>query len=285
MPWNTGNNLPPPLSTPFILFYSKGKDFDYPPNSPRILLVIPRRSLEFYKSVSDKTVKKEKKNKYYSAGTKKFVSPSSSPPSLDHRNRGHETWTIPIHRMPPRNPPIPFLPPSPPSFHDRPRGNLRATLSIEISTAGFWKRSVRSSHHRDPPTYMPLTPIRVYMRTYTHIYERYTSHQHLFTRHIGVASVQRSNEWGRMVGRSVVGGGGGGGGVIASAQIEYISYVFITTAPGPRPSLSAPPPATPPAGVASTTSGTARGMERPLVRATRREEARLGRLARKKNER
>lgn len=81
-----------------------------------------------------------------------------------------------------------------------------------------------------------------------------------------------------MVGRSVVGGGGGG--VIASAQIEYISYVFITTAPGPRPSLSAPPPATPPAGVASTTSGTARGMERTVVRATRREEARLGGLAR-----
>lgn len=205
MPWNTGNNLPPPLSTPFILFYSKGKDFDYPPNSPRILLVNPRRSLEFYKSVSDKTVKKEKKNKYYSAGTKKFVSPSSSPPSLDHRNRGHETWTIPIHRMPPRNPPIPFLPPSPPSFHDRRRGNLRATLSIEISTAGFWKRSVRSSHHRDPPTYMPLTPIRVYMRTYTYIYthirEVYESPTPVHAAHrcCKCARVQRVGEDGRSV--------------------------------------------------------------------------------------
>ena len=54
-----------------------------------------------------------------------------------------------------------------------------------------------------------------------------------------------------MVGRSVVGGG-----VIASAQIEYISYVFITTAAGPLPSryllhlqLHLSP------GVASTTPG------------------------------
>lgn len=55
-----------------------------------------------------------------------------------------------------------------------------------------------------------------------------------------------------MVGRSVVGSGG----VIASAQIEYISYVFITTAAGPLPSryllhlqLHLSP------GVASTTPG------------------------------
>lgn len=96
---------------------------------------------------------------------------------------------------------------------------------------------MRSSRHRDPP---------IYVHAYTHVYA--AVHESPTPVH-AVASVQGSKEWGRMV----------VGGVIASAQIEYISYVFITTAPGPRPSLSAPPPATPPAGVASTTSGTARG--------------------------
>lgn len=48
----------------------------------------------------------------------------------------------------------------------------------------------------------------------------------------GVAEDWRGAEGGWSVGgRSVVGGG-----VIASAQIEYISYVFITTAAGPPPS-------------------------------------------------
>lgn len=98
---------------------------------------------------------------------------------------------------------------------DPPSVPARPALSIEISTAGFleergplWRRPI-----------MPLAP------TYT-----YTSHQHLFPR---CARVQRG-ERREKGGRSVVGGG-----VIASAQIEYISYVFITTAaPGP---LSAPP--------------------------------------------
>lgn len=101
------------------------------------------------------------------------------------------------------------------SHRNPPSVPARPALSIEISTAGFleergplWRRPI-----------MPLAP------TYT-----YTSHQHLFPR---CARVQRG-ERREKGGRSVVGGG-----VIASAQIEYISYVFITTAaPGP---LSAPP--------------------------------------------
>lgn len=126
--------------------------------------------------------------------------------------------------------------PSPPSF--------RSTTGVVAISAPRYplKFPQRDSgrgacgllHHRDPPTY-----------TYIHIYT-----------HIRVTNTC-SHRW--AVCKDPTSGGGwsvgGGGGVIASAQIEYISYVFITTAPGPRPSLPT---------ICSTSSYTSSRLQRRL---------------------